>query len=295
MKTCKKIYTIVQTKKHITLSRQGSDHTTTGADDSVPAAEAANSSLATNANNTNKGVAGPTADNSSGYNKPVRTRAPPIRYSDARCHQALGLQHFGAKGRKMQHTTTIDQVIGQSRTKENTQRRLLTQAAGVINQLATALHTSLQATSDNTLSQMTLDDNMKHPTGESTLSLNESKADPSPPSRQPAANKARVAHKDLCNMLPAKADLLDSDNESSIDNWDDLYNNKEVLEEQHTVSTPESTLVVGQMTAKVDTTDQGSNTYESQQDSSRGGAVQHQGGTCSQQKVLVVSQHIQKY
>ena len=202
---------------------------------------------------------------------PTYVTPPPIRYGDTRCHQAFGLQHFEAGGRKTQHTTTIDQVRGQSKTKENAQRRLLTQAAGVIYQLATALHTSLQATSDNTYLQATLDNNMRHPTGESTLSLSESIACPSPPSRQPAVNKSRVAHKDLSNMLPAKPELLDLDNENSIDDWDsesdadleqaaqmldDLCNNnehdKEMLVEQNTVSTPESTPVVGQMATKVE-------------------------------------------
>ena len=173
----------------------GSDHTTTGADDPAPATPAAGNSPPTDANNANKGIVGPTADNSGGCNRPVRSRAPPIRYGDACCHQTFGLQHFGAKGRKTQHTTTIDQVRGQSKIKESAQRRLLTKAAEVIYQLATALHTSSQATSDNTCLQATLDNIMKHSTGESILLLSESMADPSPPSCHPTVSKARVAHK----------------------------------------------------------------------------------------------------
>ena len=133
-----------------------SNYPLAGANNSTLATQAADNSLSANTSTTNEAVVDLSANNSDGYNRPVRSSAPPIRYGYVPCHQELGLRHFGAEGRNIQHTAMTDQVKGQSQMKESTQRRLLAEVIEVISQLTTALCTSSQAT-QNTSSQATLD------------------------------------------------------------------------------------------------------------------------------------------
>ena len=116
------------------------DTSLAGADNPMlPATQTVDNSHSTNTSATEKGVSPPEAENSNRHDGPVRTRAPSIRYEDARCNQALGPLHFDAKDKNdsggafnthLHNNKRTDQVRGQAKSADFEQTTLLTKAMG---------------------------------------------------------------------------------------------------------------------------------------------------------------------
>ena len=188
------------------------------------------------------GVSPPVAENSNRYDRPVRSRAPPIRYGDARCHQTLGLQHSRVENKNLCTTVCankretkegvamVNWGRGQPIKVQDGQLATVTEALRVIPHLVSTLHTSVLHLSD-----ICTKINMRHfagrtstpsnnllDSGESTLHNNKTTTLSAPNSAlhcQPTSNTRRVAYKDLEKIQPAKPELLESD-DSEINDWD---------------------------------------------------------------------------
>ena len=200
------------------------NHPRAGADNSPTAAQAADNPPPASASNTNEGVVNPATNNSGGYDRPVRTRAPPIWYGDACCHQALGLRHSEMESKKGYATVcankrktkeTIAMVSlneGQPMKMQDGQGTMMPKATRIIPYLVSTLHTSILHLSDICTNHL----NMRHlmekyssssntlsKLGESSL-LNTKLAMLSAPDTaqhcQPTNNTTGVAHKNLQNF-----------------------------------------------------------------------------------------------
>ena len=172
----------------------------------------------------------------------VRSRAPPIRYGDARRHQALGLHSSRResrndcttvctnKGRTIESTAMVNRDSKQPIKVQDDQRTVMTKAFRVIPQLVNTLHASVLFISDiiNNL-------DMRHFTGrsstassnptelgESLLHLDKLVKSSAPDITQHCQSThqaPRVAYKDLGKIASNKPELLESDI-SDIDDWD---------------------------------------------------------------------------
>ena len=86
-----------------------SDDSLGGADSpTATATQEADNSQATNTSTTNEGVVSSSANNTGGFNRPVRCRAPSIRHGDACCHQTHGLQLLGAENKNSDTTHFVN-------------------------------------------------------------------------------------------------------------------------------------------------------------------------------------------
>ena len=158
----------------------GPNHPPAGADNSPTATQAAdNSPASASPSNTNKGVVNPATNNSGGYDRPIRTRAPPIRYGDARRHQALELHHSrkeskndyttvcSNKRKTIESTAMVNQDDSQPIKVQDDQLTTMTEVLRAIPQLVNTLHTSILYISD-----IFANFNMRHFTGRSNTTSN---------------------------------------------------------------------------------------------------------------------------